>query len=58
MQASASYTGGARSVAPQTSTVSNRYDGGCRARYRAGSTEYGACLQDIPAAALVGGGIR
>jgi hypothetical protein len=58
MQASASYTGGSRAVAPQTNAVSHRYDGGCRARYRAGSTEYSACLQEIPAAALVGGGFR
>jgi hypothetical protein len=58
MQASASYTGGSRAVAPQTDAVSHRYDGDCRAKYRTGSTEYTACLQDIPAAALVGGGFR
>jgi hypothetical protein len=62
MRSSASYNGVAsRAAAPQTNAMvplDNRYDSGCRAKYRAGSSEYGGCLQGLPARALVGGGER
>jgi hypothetical protein len=59
LQASASYGVAASrgSVSPSTAMVApGRYDSICRAKDPTGSSEYGACLQDLPASALVGGG--